>query len=409
MTRKGANNSYWGNIKDAVSSLFNGLAVTLRHIWEAKDSRTPIGIEDNNYFNQKTGIVTLQYPNESFPVPDNGRYRLHNEIEDCIVCDKCAKICPVNCIDIEPVRAIDEALGKTSDGTPKRIHAAKFDIDMGKCCFCGLCTTVCPTECLTMTKAYDFSEFDVADHIYEFAEMTPLEILEKKQKLELYNQEKANALAAKKLPNQENETANSVAKPKPTFKPKVQAPTKKQGEVEQKDASASPSPKPVFRPKMKPLLDKEESGVKEEKGDAKVSSAASPKPVFKPRVKPVKSDDGNEEKAPLEDNGEKSLATDKPKPVFRPKIKPVIPKNETTSETKEENAVEKKDDEDVASSTAKPRLVFKPKIKPTVEKEDDVGAKEDNKTDEAKETTNSKPRPVFRPKIKPKKDDDSTT
>ena len=90
------------------------------------------------------------------PIPDVGRYRLHNEIDDCIVCDKCAKICPVDCIDIEPIKATEE-IGKTSDGTPKRIYAAKFDIDMGKCCFCGLCTTVCPTECLTMTKVYDFS------------------------------------------------------------------------------------------------------------------------------------------------------------------------------------------------------------------------------------------------------------
>ena len=95
----------------------------------------------------------------------------------------CVKVCPVNCIEIEPIRATD-IIGKTSDGTNKRIHAAKFDIDMSKCCFCGLCTTVCPTECLTMTKSYDFSTFDRGDHVYEFAEMTPLQILEAKQAFE---------------------------------------------------------------------------------------------------------------------------------------------------------------------------------------------------------------------------------
>ena len=62
------------------------------------------------------------------PVPDNGRYKLHNEIDDCIVCDLCAKVCPVNCIEIEPIKATD-IIGKTSDGTNKRIHAAKFDIE----------------------------------------------------------------------------------------------------------------------------------------------------------------------------------------------------------------------------------------------------------------------------------------
>lgn len=113
------------------------------------------------------------------PVPDTGRYRLHNEIDDCIVCDKCAKICPVDCITIEPIRAVEE-IGKTSDGTPKRIYAATFDINMGQCCFCGLCTTVCPTECLTMTKVYDFSVTDIREHTFAFAEMTPDEINDKR-------------------------------------------------------------------------------------------------------------------------------------------------------------------------------------------------------------------------------------
>lgn len=182
--------TYFKNIKDSVQTLSNGMKITLDHLWDSRSARKPVGIDDPEYFRQKDGIATLQYPHESLPVPDNARYRLHNEIEDCIVCDKCAKICPVNCIDIEPIRAA-ESFGTTSDGTPKRIHAAKFDIDMAKCCFCGLCTTVCPTECLTMTKAYDFSEYDVEDHNYSFAEMTPLEILTKKKELEEYEKTKA--------------------------------------------------------------------------------------------------------------------------------------------------------------------------------------------------------------------------
>jgi NADH-quinone oxidoreductase subunit I len=212
---------YFKNIKDSVQTLSNGLKLTLDHLWDARSKRPSVGVEEDTYFDYEDGIMTLEYPHESIPVPDNGRYRLHNEIEDCIVCDKCAKICPVNCIEIEPIKAVED-LGKTSDGTPKRIHAAKFDIDMAKCCFCGLCTTVCPTECLTMTKVYDFSEFDVEDHTYAFSEMTPLEILEKKKALEEHQQEKAKASAegAKKSP------VKPVTKPKvsggakPAFKPK---------------------------------------------------------------------------------------------------------------------------------------------------------------------------------------------
>ena len=121
---------------------------------------------------------------------------------------------PVDCIDIEPVRS-PEVYGQTSDGTPLRIHAAKFDIDMAKCCFCGLCTTVCPTECLTMTKVYDFSEFDVQDHNYAFSEMTPLEILEKKKALEIQQQEKELQRTQKV---EAASTDSSKAKPK--FRPR---------------------------------------------------------------------------------------------------------------------------------------------------------------------------------------------
>ncbi|MEL6152713.1 MAG: 4Fe-4S binding protein [Bacteroidota bacterium] len=140
----------------------------------------PIGIEDTRYFQQAPGPVTLQYPHEQLPVPARGRYKLHNEIDDCIVCDKCAKVCPVDCIEIEAIKS-PTPLGKTSNGMTKRLYAAQFDIDLAKCCFCGLCTTVCPTECLTMTPEYDYSVFDYAEHNVSFATMTPAEIQDRRQ------------------------------------------------------------------------------------------------------------------------------------------------------------------------------------------------------------------------------------
>jgi len=230
-SKKGANNTYWGNVKEALGSLSQGLGISVKHLWQARNRRQEHGISQDNYFAQNTGRFTVQYPKESMPVPDNGRYRLHNEIDDCIVCDKCAKICPVNCIDIEPVRAVDD-LGQTSDGTPKRIHAAKFDIDMAKCCFCGLCTTVCPTECLTMTKAYDFSTFDIEEHNYSFSEMTPLQILDARQKLEAKQQEAAAAKAAAKPATGASAkaaggTATATgARPRPTIKKGPKLPNK---------------------------------------------------------------------------------------------------------------------------------------------------------------------------------------
>jgi formate hydrogenlyase subunit 6/NADH:ubiquinone oxidoreductase subunit I len=204
------------------------LKITFRHILKARKSRKHVAITDPSYFLQPDGIATIQYPHEILPVPDTGRYRLHNEIDDCIVCDKCAKVCPVNCITIEPIKAVEE-IGKTSDGTSKRIWAAKFDINMGQCCFCGLCTTVCPTECLTMTKVYDFSVTDIREHNFVFAEMSDAEVAEKKRILEEHQKSKA-AQAAQPASSSAEKSGSPAADqpkpalPKPSFKPKIKPP-----------------------------------------------------------------------------------------------------------------------------------------------------------------------------------------
>jgi formate hydrogenlyase subunit 6/NADH:ubiquinone oxidoreductase subunit I len=235
--KKGANNTYLGSLGEGISSVINGLKLTLKHLLDARKNRKPIGVDNSDYFTQHTGIVTLQYPYESIPVPDNGRYRLHNEMDDCIVCDLCAKICPVNCIDIEPIKSTEE-IGKTSDGSTKRIYAAKFDIDMAKCCYCGLCTTVCPTECLTMTKTYDYSEFDIRNMVYHYTDLTPDQAIEKKSE---YEEKQKQKLAAKTISDNQKGVSEppvigsdtEVKKPafKPTFKPVI-PPKKDEGENE---------------------------------------------------------------------------------------------------------------------------------------------------------------------------------
>jgi len=213
--------SYFGNLLSTFRSLGQGLRITFIHLLGSVRRRKIVPITDDHYFLHTEGISTIQYPHEMIAVPDNGRYRLHNEIDDCIVCDKCAKICPVDCIEIEPIRATEE-IGKTSDGTPKRIYAAKFDIDMAKCCFCGLCTTVCPTECLTMTKVFDFSVTEIEDHTFAFAEMSPSEIAEKKNILEAWQKSKTPPPTAEQKTAPADAPKPSVAKP--VFRPKIKPP-----------------------------------------------------------------------------------------------------------------------------------------------------------------------------------------
>ena len=181
-------------------TVIKGLKLTLRHFFAATESRKVKAISDPDYFAQNSGTTTIQYPHVQLPVPDVGRYQLDVEMDDCIVCDLCAKICPVDCIDIESIKST-EAIGKTSDGTTKRLYAAKFDIDMAKCMYCGLCTVVCPTECIVMTDTYDRSMIDLNEMTYKFSDMTAAEADEKRFALEQLNAER---LAAKQLALQQN-------------------------------------------------------------------------------------------------------------------------------------------------------------------------------------------------------------
>src|SRR3546814_20415984 len=130
-----------------------GLAITLAHLFGARRSRGVRDVRKANYFEQQKGVTTVQFPKEKMPIPEVARYQLDVEIDDCIVCDLCAKACPVDCITIEAVKS-PEIIGKTSDGSVKRLYAAAFDIDMAKCMYCGLCTVVCPTECIVMPDQY---------------------------------------------------------------------------------------------------------------------------------------------------------------------------------------------------------------------------------------------------------------
>ena len=193
-------------IKEALNGFktaWKGLALTLVHFGAATKSKKVKGIKEANYFEQQDGIATVQYPHQKLPVPEVGRYQLDVVIDDCIVCDLCAKICPVNCIDIESIKAT-EAIGKTSDGSVKRLYAPKFDIDMAKCMYCGLCTTVCPTECITMTPEYDKSVTHISDLNYKFATMTDVEAEQKRVELEKQLAERQAAKLAAMQKMEEN-------------------------------------------------------------------------------------------------------------------------------------------------------------------------------------------------------------
>ncbi len=350
---KGANNTYFGNIKEGIKTSLRGLSLTWRHFMDARQSRSPIFVDNPDYFKQQTGIVTLQYPHQHLPLPDNGRYQLHNEMDDCIVCDKCAKVCPVDCIEIEPIKATGIA-GYASDGSAIRLYAAKFDIDMSKCMFCGLCTTVCPTECLTMTSEYDFSTFDITTHNFEFGNLTAQQSQEKRELYEQFMAEKEALRSVKSEQRAENSEEVKVSlKPKTVFKPSFKSKPIESQEVVEKIEEIIPEvpkAKPVFKPSFKPkAVDNQEVA---EKIEEIIPEVPKPKPVFKPSFKPKVAENQevivNEQ---LSIDSEQSVSeVPKPKPVFKPKV--VISEQVIIN------------NEQLIDEVPKPKPVFKPSFKP---------------------------------------------
>ena len=314
--------TYFNDIKKGIRTTVKGLSLTLRHLRNATKRRTPIGVADDNYFELQNGLVTLQYPHEQLPIPDNGRYRLRNEIDDCIVCDKCAKICPVDCITIDAIKATEE-VGRASDGSPIRLYAATFDIDMAKCCYCGLCTVVCPTECLTMDKKFDYSEFELGKLTYEFANLTPQEADEKRALYEQFVLEKeavklAQAAAKPALTPAGAPFSATAAPKRPLFRPSAKPvpATPPPDEPANAENSASEHPltdatptemeqiaqggletvkRPVFRPTQKPVPKPTDVPVDDKPAELRASAEkpATAKPAFRPTMKPKVTPDEN--------------------------------------------------------------------------------------------------------------------
>lgn len=187
---------YFANIWTSLITIAIGMKVTFKHLF--------------------VPAVTIQYPDVRPELPERERNRLYVNMDDCIGCDQCARACPVNCIEIETVKALpNEDLGKTSNGKKKALWVTKFNIDFAKCCYCQLCVFPCPTECIYMTDVYEFSEFYRADLIYDFVTLTPEEREQKKLNYQKYEAEKAAEKAAAK---------KSVTPPVVEVKPKVDLP-----------------------------------------------------------------------------------------------------------------------------------------------------------------------------------------
>jgi NADH-quinone oxidoreductase subunit I len=135
--------SYFRHIKEAVVTIFDGMAVTASHF-----VRKP---------------YTIQYP-DRIPVRVQDtlpfRYRgiLDVDLEICTGCLACDRACPINCIAI----AIEK------NAQTREILISQFDIDMAKCMYCGLCSEVCPTGSIHHTTEFEGADFSLESLIRRF-------------------------------------------------------------------------------------------------------------------------------------------------------------------------------------------------------------------------------------------------
>ena len=94
--------------------------------------------------------VTYDYPNKPLPLPDRFRGIQKFYPDKCIVCNKCANICPTNCIKLTGK--------KSEDPTKKGKVIDTYTINFELCILCDFCTEVCPTGAITMTSNFELAE-----------------------------------------------------------------------------------------------------------------------------------------------------------------------------------------------------------------------------------------------------------
>lgn len=161
--------NYFRNIWLGVWTVVIGLRLTLIHLFSPN--------------------VTVQYPDEQYPIPDNARNRLKLDPDLCDACNRCVRACPVNCITVESIRAVPGKTPPLKDGTKRNLWVTKYEIDFAKCCFCSLCTEPCPTNAIFMTKEFEYSALNRKDLIYTFVDMSSEEQAVKQKELADFQEE----------------------------------------------------------------------------------------------------------------------------------------------------------------------------------------------------------------------------
>ena len=78
---------------------------------------------------------TLLYPFEKKEPYPGQKGHIVNDVENCILCGMCQKVCPCNCIVVNKAER-------------------RWEINPFLCIQCSSCVRACPKDCLTMEGSY---------------------------------------------------------------------------------------------------------------------------------------------------------------------------------------------------------------------------------------------------------------
>ncbi|NJK92710.1 MAG: NADH-quinone oxidoreductase subunit I [Blastochloris sp.] len=173
-------------------SIVGGLAITLKHF--RRSVRGLLGFETIKGKRtlmdmSSTGMVTMQYPEEKWPMPEGYRgaptlVKDEEGREKCVSCQLCEFVCPPRAIKIKPGEIPYDSPHAKVEKAPQA-----FDIDMIRCIYCGLCEEVCPEEAIFLKKEFPIitsydrkSMVHNKEKLYEMGGITPRPIKKWSQK-----------------------------------------------------------------------------------------------------------------------------------------------------------------------------------------------------------------------------------
>ena len=142
--------------------------------------------------------ATYPYPDKPLPVQKRSRGMLSLDLENCIGCELCFKICPSDAIRMQKID-FKEA------GFHTNARSEAPEIDFNKCIFCGLCSEICPPKVLHHTHKYDIPTDKRKELIYD-----PFQLRDVYEKLVKPYEDEYDIIKFQKAGHPQNKTVNTA-------------------------------------------------------------------------------------------------------------------------------------------------------------------------------------------------------